>query len=43
MPIAVERDFGCVLFEWVEGETVNIPTASDMDAAGNFVLALKEL
>ena len=42
-PIAVERILGCALFEWVDGETVDIPTASDMDAAAHFVLALKEL
>lgn len=42
-PIAVERVLGCALFEWVEGERVDVPTFSDIDAAAKFILSLKEL
>ena len=43
MPIAVERVVGCALFEWIDGESVGLPTDDDIEAAANFVLQLKEL
>ncbi len=42
-PMAADREARCALFGWVDGEPVKKPSASDVDAASDFVRDLLEL
>ena len=40
---AFDAEESCALFDWIEGQPVETPTADDVDAAVAFLAALKEL
>ncbi|MEQ8248825.1 MAG: aminoglycoside phosphotransferase family protein [Alphaproteobacteria bacterium] len=42
-PMAADRNAQCALFGWIDGDPVSVPTPADIDAAGDFVQALRNL
>ncbi len=42
-PMAADRDAQCALFGWIDGDPVTAPTPTDIDAAADFVRALRDL